>query len=205
MGLPKCLVPVCGRSIIEWQLESLKGFDVPVTLVVGYMASEVIKFVGSLDPSVRFIENPDFEKTKTAASVRVASERIEAASIVSIDGDVLVHPSSLAKILNFSGSVLGVTKSLTSDGVKVEISGDHVVSFDSQPESFLEWSGVFKVATQIAQAFGDGHVFENLEPLLPLRFEEIECHEVDTPADLEHAETWMSNLTTSRGGQWKKN
>jgi choline kinase len=185
-------------------LESLKAFDIPVTLIVGYKADEVIKFVSSLDQSVRFIENPDFEKTGTAASVRVAAERVEAASIVSIDGDVLVHPSSLAKILNPSDSVLGVTKELTSDGVKVEISGNQVMSFASQTGSLLEWSGVFKVATQIAQAFGDGHVFATLEPLLPLRFEEIECHEVDTLADLEHAETWMSNLTTSRGGQWIK-
>jgi choline kinase len=203
-GLPKCLVPVFGRPIIEWQLESLKGFDVSVTLVTGYMSSEVIEFVGSLDPSVRFIENPDFEKTGTAASVRVAAERIKTASVVSIDGDVLVHPSGLAKILNSSDSVLGVTKNLTTDGVKVEVSEDHVVSFASQSESFLEWSGVFKIATQTARVFGDGHVFESLEPLLPLRYEEIECHEVDTPADLEHAETWMSSLTTSRDGQWRK-
>jgi choline kinase len=204
MGLPKCLVPVWGKPIIEWQLESLRALDIKVTVIVGYMADEVIKFVSSLDPLVQFIENSDFETTGTAASVRKAAESVKALSLVSIDGDVLIHPSSLTKILDAADSVLGVTERLTSHGVLVEVNENRVVSFARESDSLFEWSGVFKIATDAAHKFSDGHVYEDLALLLPLRYENIECCEVDTLADLQNAENWMIEMTTGSGGQWKK-
>lgn len=204
MELPKCLVPVWGKTIIEWQLQSLKECDVQVTLIVGYKADQVIEFVSSLDPSVQFIENPDFEKTGTASSIRIAAEHLKSVSFMAIAGDVLISPSSCLRVLNASTPVLGLTKQLTPVGVKVDVVEDHVISFATESESLLEWSGVFLTTTCAAQKFGKGHVYTELVPSLPLPFVCIECHEVDTPTDLENAEIWMSKMTTARGGQWKK-
>ena len=204
MELPKCLVPVLGKTIVEWQLQSLKECDVQVTLVVGYKANQVIEFVSSLDPSVQFIENPDFERTGTASSIRIAAEHVKSASFMSIDGDVLISPSSCLRVLKASTPVLGLTEQLTSGGVKVEVFKDHVISFATESESLLEWAGVFLTTTYAAQKFGEGHVYPELALSLPLPYVCIECHEVDTPSDLESAETWMSKMTTASGGQWKK-
>ena len=193
-----------GKPIIEWQLESLRALDIKVTVIVGHMADEVIKFVSSLDPLVQFVENSDFETTGPAASVRKAAEVIEAPNLVSIDGDVLINSSSIAQILNAADSVLGVTERLTSDGVLVEVNENRVVSFARESDSLYEWSGVFKIATHVARKFGEGYLFEDLVPLLPLHYQCIECCEVDTLADLQNAENWMIEMTTRTGGKWKK-
>ena len=61
-GIPKCLVEVNGRKIIEYQLALLQ--DIPdIRIVVGYHAEEVIQFVGSVRPDIKFIVNEQFDST----------------------------------------------------------------------------------------------------------------------------------------------
>ena len=46
-GLPKPLVPVCGKPVLLWQLEALKAQGVTdVTLVTGYLSSQIRNAVG---------------------------------------------------------------------------------------------------------------------------------------------------------------
>ena len=46
---PKCLLPINGRSILEWQLNALAANDVnDVTVVTGFHAEEVDKLVNGL-------------------------------------------------------------------------------------------------------------------------------------------------------------
>jgi choline kinase len=190
-GIPKALVTICGRPIIEWQLKSLKSFEGPITVIVGYQADEVVNFVSSLNSRVQFIYNADFKTTGTASSLLLAAKCVNTGSILAIDGDVLVKPLSLFRLMAATGTVLGVTRNLTEDGVRVDVDKNNILSFTGDATSIFEWSGVFKAPTNFVQEFRDRHVYDDLAQKLPIRFEEVDCIEVDTPEDLVQAEAWM--------------
>src|SRR3989338_1833100 len=50
-GIPKCALPIRGRSILEWQLETLAGCGIDrVTVVVGFAADHVVPPPGPPPP-----------------------------------------------------------------------------------------------------------------------------------------------------------
>src|SRR3990167_2880868 len=62
-GIPKCALPIRGRSILEWQLEELAGSGVDrVTVVVGFAADHVERLLGARawPYEVRTLYNPFF-------------------------------------------------------------------------------------------------------------------------------------------------
>ena len=202
LGKPKCLAKVCGRTIIEWQLKSLRDLEVPTVVVVGYRAQEVIEFVAGLGFPVTFAFNPDYETTGTAASLKAGALKIKSKNLVSLDGDLLIHPSSMRRIVESDRILIGVSEQLTTDGVRVETDEQSVRSFGRELKARLEWSGVFKAPTQVVHQFGDGDVYPNFNSLLPLSYFVAECCEIDTPSDLDAAKRWMLPRIDQVGGKW---
>ena len=55
-----------------------------------------------------------------------------------------------------------------------------------------EWNGVTQMKAEKMQ-HGTGHVFQLLEPHLPIEFMNIRTREIDTEMDYEHAVNWVVN------------
>jgi bifunctional N-acetylglucosamine-1-phosphate-uridyltransferase/glucosamine-1-phosphate-acetyltransferase GlmU-like protein len=86
-GIPKSLVAVRGRPIIEWQLKSLRSFEGQITVIVGYQVDEVVDFVSSLYSWVQFIYKADHKTTGTASSLLLAAKCVNTVSILAIAGE----------------------------------------------------------------------------------------------------------------------
>lgn len=105
---PKCLVEVAGRPMLERMLDILSGERVAsVTMAVGYMEERVRAFVdtlvarGAISCPVRYVRNPDFRTTGSAASFALALDEVEpSGDLVLIEADVVIEADLLSLLLS---------------------------------------------------------------------------------------------------------
>lgn len=193
IGTTKCLVDIDGKPLIIRQLEQLKDFD-DIRIVVGYQMERVMEVVNSYRKDILFVLNQNYRNTGTGGSFSLAMRHAREL-IVSLDGDLLVHPDDLARVLKSDKEcVCGgipctedpmLMKTLVQDG---KIYG---VGF-SREEGEYEWTGLAQVRTARLTP-GDHHVCDMMVPLLPLPMELIRTKEIDTMADYEHAVAWVKS------------
>ncbi len=91
---PKCMIPFCGRPLIEWQLGALRAAGlVDITIVGGYLASQ-IKARG-----VKHSTNPDWADTNMVYSLMCAREVfLSGAPVVVAYADLLYQPRLLTAL-----------------------------------------------------------------------------------------------------------
>jgi choline kinase len=96
--LPKALVPVMGRPMLDWILEALgtAGFaPSDVVFIAGYRAD----VVRARYPRFTFVENRDWEKNNILASLLCAREHL-GAGFVSTYADIVYRGSTVKKLVD---------------------------------------------------------------------------------------------------------
>jgi choline kinase len=162
--IPKTLVPVMGRPMLEWILDALgaAGFSRrDVVFVCGYRA-EVIR---SRYPEFTYVENRDWEKNNILASLLCAREHL-GAGFVSTYADIVYRGSTVVALRDAPGDkVLAcdtdwrrryVDRSLhpESDGEKMRAEGTRVVELSRKIAPVLasgEFIGVARFSSAGAQ------------------------------------------------------
>ncbi len=193
LGSTKALVDIDGKPLIIRHLEMLEE-ERDIRVVVGYQAEKVIDVVRKYREDILFVFNRRYRETGTGASVALAA-RYANQYVLSLDGDLLVHPEDMEKILAcdhefISGGVPG-----TDDPWMLqtyEENGREYVSSFSKNIGTYEWNGITQMKSQKMQN-GTGHVFQMLEPYLPVPFLELRTREIDTVNDYERAVAWVKN------------
>ncbi len=193
LGSTKALVDIDGKPLIIRHLEMLEE-ERDIRVVVGYQAEKVIDVVRKYREDILFVFNRHYRETGTGASVALAA-RYANQYVLSLDGDLLVHPEDMEKILAcdhefISGGVPG-----TDDPWMLqtyEENGREYVSSFSKNIGTYEWNGITQMKSQKMQN-GTGHVFQMLEPYLPVPFLELRTREIDTVNDYERAVAWVKN------------
>ncbi len=193
LGKTKALLEIDGKPLIIRHLEMLKDEN-DIRVVVGYQAESVIDVVREYRDDVLFVFNREYRKTGTGASV-VAASKFANDYILSLDGDLLIHPEDMKKILQcdyefVSGGVPG-----TDDPWLLQTyteNGQDFVSAFSKNVGTYEWNGITQMKSwKITK--GTGHVFQLVEPYLPVPFMELRTKEIDTINDYERAVRWVKN------------
>lgn len=110
LGTTKALVEVDGKPLIIRHLEYLKE-ESDIRVVVGYQAQKVIETVTAYRKDVLFVFNHDFRNTGTGSSVVLASKYANE-YILSLDGDMLIHPEDMEKILSCNHEFVGGNPSM---------------------------------------------------------------------------------------------
>lgn len=94
----KMLIPVAGKPILEYVLESLKGADITeVTVIVGYQKESIIDHFGNgeeLGMKLEYVEQPELKGTAHAISFTDMDE-----TFVAINGDVYCDAASLVDMV----------------------------------------------------------------------------------------------------------
>lgn len=199
MDMPKCLVPVLGRTIIERMLRLLG--DVPdVRIVVGFLEEQVVEHVRKIRDDVIFVRNPRYASTTTLQSIHLAVRHLRE-PFLAIDGDLVLEEAGfrdfMARAAQSRDSLLGLTPSGTEDAVYVsaERLPDgrlEVVGFQRNGRTPLEWTGLAHLRPEqiVDRPIA---LFECLVPFLPLPGAVLGALEIDTPADLERASRALSH------------
>ena len=193
LGTTKALVEVEGKPLIIRHLEQLKD-ESDIRVVIGYQAEKVIEVVKQYRKDVLFVFNHNYRETGTGASVALAA-RYANEYILSLDGDLLIHPEDMKKILACENEFVGGNPVDSDDPWMLqtyEQDGKEYVSAFSKCMGNYEWNGVTQMKSS-KMLKGNGHVFQLIEPHLPVRFMNIRTKEIDTVNDYERAIEWVRN------------
>ena len=193
LGTTKALIEINGKPLILHHLQYLDDEE-DVRVVVGYQAERVIDVVNSYRKDVLFVFNHDYKTTGTGASIALASKYANE-YILSLDGDLLIHPDDMGMILGCHHEFVGGNPIESDDPWMLqtyEQDGKEMVSAFSKCIGNYEWNGVAQMkASKMLK--GTGHVFQLIEPYLPVEFMNIRTREIDTINDYERAIAWINN------------
>jgi choline kinase len=99
---PKCLVPLAGKPLLEWQIETAHAADIKdITVICGYRADQLAKYPVTLVP------NPRFETTNMVRSLFCAREHFGDGFVMSY-GDIVYSAAVLHTLLH-AREEIGVT------------------------------------------------------------------------------------------------
>ena len=131
---PKCLLPVGGRSILEWQVRQMAGAGVNrCTVVTGFGAERVAREVEEMFPrpeDTQTLYNPYYAFTDNLVSCWHARGEMEDDFLL-VNGDTLFEPAVLGTMLDSATAPISLciaTKSeYDSDDMKVQLDGSRLV------------------------------------------------------------------------------
>jgi choline kinase len=124
--VPKCLLEVGGKALIEHQLEALAECGVgPVAIVVGYCADSVREVVGI---RAEYIQNPRWRNTNSLYSFSLAREWVNGDLLV-LNSDLIFTPQIIERLLAAKGDALAFDSSSGNglEHMKVRVNDGHLV------------------------------------------------------------------------------
>jgi len=212
--IPKCLIEVGSKPILDRQMGALKSSDITdIIMVVGYYRESIIAHVRDNFPDMNceFVINHHYFETNTAYSLHMCSDLIKDQPFVLMNADVLYPQEVLQRVIQSShDTVLAVEiKPCGREEVKV-VEGDQtrLVAIGKElieDNSLGEFIGVAKFSSEFSTAFqnsldhlitagGTADYFEAaIQPLMsehPVYYEDVSdlpCIEIDFIEDLENA------------------
>lgn len=215
---PKCLLPIGGKPILEWQLRGLAAADVlDVTLVTGFEADKVVQAARDVAPRGTRVEtafNPFFAVAENIGSCFIVRDLLRDGSTILLNGDTLFEAAIPRRLLSTSIAPITVTidrkPTYDADDMKVSMEGPllraigkTLTASETDGESigmllFRQDGGrmfAAKLEAIMRQPGGLGRwylsVIHALAQTGAVRVTSIEGHdwaEVDYPADVANAE-----------------
>lgn len=184
LATTKALVNINGKALIRWQLELLKDVE-DIRIVVGFQANDVITEVRKYRDDVIFVYNHRYFETKTGASYYLGAQDGNEYAI-NLDGDLLVHPDDMKYLLEQDGEWIAYADKMSDDAICVKTNqvGD-VLAFSGEKGDY-EWTGPCCIKKDKLK-YSSGHVYNQLEPSLPMRGIKIRACDIDTYDDYQRA------------------
>ena len=213
-NIPKCLLKVNGKPIINYQLEALEELNIKeVTMILGYHREMIKDHVKTEFPGLnfKFLVNHHYFETNTAYSVFVGKESFNSDQIL-MNADVVYPKKLLDIVLNSKfDTVLAVDiKPCGREEVKVIDGGlNKIVAIGKdliENHCLGEFIGVAKISEEFSTHFSDSisklihaggknDYFEaGIQPLLDkidvhyVDISKFPCMEIDFIEDLELAQ-----------------
>ena len=212
--IPKCLIEVGAKPILNHQLEALQSSGITdIIMVVGYYREAIMSHVQSQFPDINFefVINHHYFETNTAYSLRLCNELVNGDPFVLMNADVLYPKEVLNRVIhsNHDTSLAVEIKPCGREEVKV-IEGDdnRLVAIGKElieDNALGEFIGVAKFSAEFSTAFGEsldrlitaGGTADYFEAAIhPLMSEysvycedvsDLPCIEIDFIEDLEKA------------------
>ena len=125
-GGPKCLLPLHGRSILEWQLDVLAACGVAdVTIALGHRADAVRAAAG---PRAQYITYPGYARTNNLHTLQHCRRALHG-EIAILFADVLVERTALARCLASAAdfTLLVDTEQRLPGTMRIRLAGEVVV------------------------------------------------------------------------------
>lgn len=113
---PKCMCRLDAQdTIISWQLKLLRRHGVTEAVVTtGHLNDMLEAYLTSLDCGIRFhfVHNPRYRETNYIYSMYLARDLLRGQDVVSLHGDLVLHPQVMADLLASTVSTMAVDSTL---------------------------------------------------------------------------------------------
>ena len=184
LATTKALININGKSLIRHQLELFKDVE-DIRIVVGYQANDVVDEVRKYRENVIFVYNHRYFETKTGASYYLGAKDGNEYAI-EYDGDLLIHPDDIKTLLNQDGEWIAYADKMSDDAVYVKTDENGNVLAFSREQGDYEWTGPCCIKKDKLK-YSSGHVFNQLEPYLPIKGIKVRACDIDTYDDYQRA------------------
>lgn len=180
LGLTKALVEINGQPLISWQLKLFKDVK-DVRIVIGFQGGEIIQEVRKHRNDVIFCYNHRYFETKTGASYYLGARHANHFTL-EWDGDLLVHPDDVKKLLSTQGEYICYADKTSDDAVFVQTNEQGEVLCFSREHGDYEWTGPACMSKQHLM-YSTQNVFNMFEPFCPMRGIKVRAYDIDTYND----------------------
>ncbi len=212
---PKCLIPFAGKSLIRWQIEALAANGITsIAVVTGFETEKVEAELKQIEGiSARALFNPFYHVADNLGSCWMAREEM-AGDFIILNGDTLVSPEIVARLLADASSPITVTVDVKpaydEDDMKVERMGDRLMAIgkrlsaaraNAESIGMLAFRGEggarFRAEVETMMRTADGvrnWYLKAIDRIAPegvvgtVSIEGLDWAEVDYPKDVEIAE-----------------
>lgn len=159
---PKCLVPIAGRTILEWQLLALAANGVrDVTVVTGFGSHAVASAIKTMDLpfQAKCLYNPFYSVADNIGSCWAARELIGADTVM-MNGDTLFEAGVLARVLKHAEAPISVTmdvkENYDADDMKVRVDGPRLTAIGKTLTGRIDGEsiGLLRFKDQGGELFG---------------------------------------------------
>jgi len=126
---PKCLIPFSGKTLVEWQIETLRACGIAdIVVITGFGAPMVAEQVGT---TATTFYNPFYQVADNLASLWLARGFMDRDFIV-LNGDTLVAPLVVQTLIDGATAPISVTvarkPAYDEDDMKVTLDGTRVLA-----------------------------------------------------------------------------
>ena len=212
--MPKCLLKVGGRTLLERTVEAMRQAGITEFVVVtGYRADMIRDFLTAYDESLSFtfLHNADYEHNNNIYSLWMAGEVVRGKDFLLMDSDIFCDPAAVVRIAQEPESALAVNRhECGEEEMKVVVDGDmritEISKTCSPADAMGESVGIEKITADYSEALYkelDQMILEEklidifyeraFERLIPQghTFRVVDTssyfsYEIDTPEDYEH-------------------
>lgn len=206
---PKCLTSIAeGETIISWQVKCLERIGVREAVVTtGHLSAMLEEYLLALDTPIRFhfVHNPHYRETNYIYSMYLARDLLLGQDVLSLHGDLVMHPAVMDKLAASPVSAVTVDTTLPlpekdfkgriRDGrlteVGVNVFGDDCVEL--QPAYRFLARDFFRWMEEIGRFVQEGNDRVYAEnafnaawaeiPVYPLDVQGLLCAEIDNQED----------------------
>ena len=180
LNVPRCLAPVEGKPLIQWQLDHLQDFE-DIIVVVGCQAPDIMRSVLEKRPDAVFAVNHDPEKASLLESMAMSVNFLREPFIY-LDGNSLVSSTAIQAMVDARCPSIGIRRTYSENPVCVRLgTGNHageVIGFTLEPQEY-EWIGLAKLDPQHIKGASDADcVYSAIERFLPVAAIEVDSAEV---------------------------
>ena len=212
--MPKCLLKVGGRTLLERTVEAMRQAGISEFVVVtGYRGDMIRDFLSAYDESLSFtfLHNADYEHNNNIYSLWMAGEVVRGKDFLLMDSDIFCDPAAVVRIAQEPESALAVNRhECGEEEMKVVVDADMritEISKTCRPEDAMgESVGIEKITADYSDALYkklDQMILQEklidifyeraFERLIPqghtFRVVDTSSYyscEIDTPEDYEH-------------------
>lgn len=215
-NLPKCLIKIKGRAILERQISLLRTCGVKDILVVcGFHAGKVKLFCKQFK-GVEVIFNPFYASSNSVVSVWLSMVKWNS-GLFFINSDILLDSFLLKKVMRDNAQISVLVKKGEKDGYRVRLKGQNVKEMGmgiSEKFTFGAYAGITKINKSVLKPFASalddwlesGHFDDWYEGVVsemarkgfrvkPILTDSYFWHEIDTPQDLKQTRFLLKSDT----------
>jgi len=221
---PKCLIELSGKTLLEWQLDSLMANGIEEIVVVSGFGEDQVEAVAARHSGVRTLFNPFYHVADNLGSVWMARGEFDR-DLLLLNGDTLVSKKLVQRVIEDSSGPVVVTidekQDYDDDDMKVLRRGDLLLrigkalepgNYNAESIGFLAFRGdgaerfIAEVEQMMRTSEGTRRWYLRAIDALA-RESEIhafsisgeERQEVDFPADVEKAKTLTARWASATG------
>lgn len=132
--IPKALLKLNGETILEHQIQNLRGCGInEIVAVTGFQANKIKESGG---PNILYIHNPSYESTNNLVSLWFARNEMDG-DFIFLDGDVVFDRQILEELLQMHQDICLVVdrKACIEEDMKVKVKDELIIEINKSMDS----------------------------------------------------------------------